>query len=307
MSEELYTTIDFSKKVRFQAGKKEDNILDESITSDGVTVYDNYVAPKLQDKSTEDQQKAASVTAESAKKNRVFVAGVFLVTEDKRNWNIERTQFEMKKYNLTKERDDLVTNNSQLESLMYNLTKERDDLQTNNSQLQTFNYNLTENMSQLVANKEKLEVINRNLTQENNELQTNLSKALANVCTYGNSFGGNCYFFSIAQKNWYDSKAECEKHGAHLVTISNKDEQQFITSKASGEHWIGFTDEEEEGTWKWVNGEPLNTMYWRTKQPDNYNNNEDCATVVPHDSLNNWNDLDCQKSRRWICEKEINK
>ncbi|XP_034044866.1 CD209 antigen-like protein D [Thalassophryne amazonica] len=181
-----------------------------------------------------------------------------------------------------------------------NLSKERDKLQSSVSQLKELNYNLTQNMSQL-------ETINRNLTREKNELQAQLSKVLADICTYGNRFDGSCYLFSITRKNWYDSKAECEKLGAHLVIITSEAEQNFTTSKISEGHWIGLTDEEEEDTWKWVNGEPLNTMYWLRGEPNNTGNNEDCVIILPFNSLRNWNDLNCQRfSRRWICEKEIN-
>ncbi|XP_034044858.1 CD209 antigen-like protein B isoform X2 [Thalassophryne amazonica] len=322
MSEELYTTIDFTKVVRFQAGEKENDCMDGSNTTDGVQIYDNYMVPKLEDSSTEDQE-AASVTPESRKKNRVIVAGVLLgvlclllltaiivlviqFSEDRRNWNIERSQFEMN-YNLTKERDDLQTNNKKLERLNYNLSNERDNLQTNNTKLERLSFNLTQNMSQLKVEKDNLTAINRNLSQEKKELQAQLSKTLADVCAYGNSFGGSCYLFSVIQKNWYDSKAECEKRAAHLVTISSEDEQQFITGKVTEVHWIGLTDEEKEGTWKWVNGEPLNTKYWAWGEPNNGGNNEDCVVVSSSTSLENWNDLNCQQFlHRWICEKEIN-
>ncbi|XP_034044863.1 hepatic lectin-like [Thalassophryne amazonica] len=281
----------------FYANTK-DCYMDGSNTMDGVMIYENYRVPKLEDKSTEDQQEAASVTVDSRKKNLFIAAGVFLgvlclltaiavlviqFNEDKRNWNIERSQFEMNNYNLTKERDNLQTNNNRLERL---------------------SFNLTQNMSQLNIEKDNLKAINRNLSQEKKQLHSQLSKALAEACAYGNSFGGSCYLFSITQKTWADSKAECEKLAAHLVTISSEDEQQFITGKISEGHWIGLSDEEEEGTWKWVNGEPLNTTYWLSGEPNNTGNNEDCAVVLPSKSLINWNDLNCQQFlRRWICEK----
>ncbi|XP_034044865.1 CD209 antigen-like protein C [Thalassophryne amazonica] len=275
MSELIYSTVKFTKNTGSKAGKKENgNVEETSKTAD--VIYDNFVEPKLEEKSTADQQTIVG----SGKKKHVTVVVilgllslllvavivlVFQISEDRRN-----------------------------------LSKERDELQSSYSQLKELNYNLTQNMSQL-------ETINRNLTREKNELQAQLSKTIEYICTYGNSFGGSCYLFSITRKNWYDSKAECEKLGAHLVIITSEDEQRFIIGKISEIHWIGLTDEEEEGTWKWVNGEQLNTKYWGKNQPDNYQSNEDCATVASSNPLKNWNDLNCKELSRWICEKEINK
>ncbi|XP_034044864.1 CD209 antigen-like protein E [Thalassophryne amazonica] len=274
MSELIYSTVKFTKNTGSKAGKKEDDVEETSKTAD--VTYDNFVEPKLEDKSTADQQtivgsgrkKLVTVVVILGLLSLLLVAVIVLVlqiSEDRRN-----------------------------------LSKERDELQSSYSQLKELNYNLTQNMSQL-------ETINRNLTREKNELQAQLSKTLTDVWNYSISSSGSCYLFSITQKDWYNSKAECEKLGAHLVIITHEAEQKFITSKVSEIHWIGLTDEEEEGTWKWVNGAPLNTTYWRSGEPNNGGNNEDCVVVVPSNSLHNWNDLNCQQLlHRWICEKEIN-
>uniref|UniRef100_A0A3Q3MNZ8 C-type lectin domain-containing protein n=1 Tax=Mastacembelus armatus TaxID=205130 RepID=A0A3Q3MNZ8_9TELE len=69
----------------------------------------------------------------------------------------------------------------------------------------------------------------------------------------------SCYFIPLIflKQNWNDSKKYCESVDAHLVIISNHEEQEFITSLVQTTnlyYWIGLTDQETESQWKWVNG-----------------------------------------------------
>uniref|UniRef100_A0AAY4DP61 C-type lectin domain-containing protein n=1 Tax=Denticeps clupeoides TaxID=299321 RepID=A0AAY4DP61_9TELE len=63
-------------------------------------------------------------------------------------------------------------------------------------------------------------------------------------------------FYSISneQKPWNESRAECRGRGADLVVI-NSLEEQFAHRLVLT--WIGLTDNEQEGVWKWVDGSPL--------------------------------------------------
>ncbi|XP_039456320.1 C-type lectin domain family 17, member A-like isoform X2 [Oreochromis aureus] len=114
------------------------------------------------------------------------------------------------------------------------------------------------------------------------------------------SFNHSCYLLSESFGSWDAARRDCRGREADLVVINSPEEQNLL-SKITTEVWIGLNDKEQEGTWKWVDGTPLNVTYWASGQPDN-GGEEDCAHVI-WDKQKFWNDLSCSSSRHWICEK----
>ncbi|KAM7009667.1 LOW QUALITY PROTEIN: uncharacterized protein LKV04_001603 [Tautogolabrus adspersus] len=150
-----------------------------------------------------------------------------------------------------------------LQSSNNNLTKERD-------QLQTSYINLTKERDQLhnlTKERDQLETSYNNLTKERDQLETSYNNLTKERDQLQNRFQEN---FARRFK-------------------------QYL--------WIGLTDRETEGTWKWVDGTPLTTSFWAPSEPNNSGNrNEDCGEMK-HDMENNWNDEHCDTQRLWICEK----
>ncbi|KAM7009760.1 CD209 antigen-like protein A [Tautogolabrus adspersus] len=71
-------------------------------------------------------------------------------------------------------------------------------------------------------------------------------------------FRGSFYYISSLKKSWQESRADCQNRGADLIIINSKEEQNFAR-RFKQYLWIGLTDRETEGTWKWVDGTPLTT------------------------------------------------
>uniref|UniRef100_A0A8C7GX86 C-type lectin domain-containing protein n=1 Tax=Oncorhynchus kisutch TaxID=8019 RepID=A0A8C7GX86_ONCKI len=95
------------------------------------------------------------------------------------------------------------------------------------------------------------------------------------------------------------------KHKRLLIYLS---QQQTFLFNLKKRVWIGLNDSVKEGTWKWVDGTPLTTRYWYSKQPDNAgpNGDEDCAEIHKDQSpLKAWNDMSCDSKLNWICEKAV--
>ncbi|MFY0603928.1 MAG: T9SS type B sorting domain-containing protein [Flavobacteriaceae bacterium] len=95
----------------------------------------------------------------------------------------------------------------------------------------------------------------------------------------------------------------------YLATVTTLDESNLVGSQAAGAGWIGGSDADEEGVWRWVTGPESGTIFWNggvngttpnfanwNTSPAEPNNSgdEDYAHVTDPDigDVGSWNDLD---------------
>ncbi|XP_029904973.1 CD209 antigen-like protein C isoform X2 [Myripristis murdjan] len=167
-----------------------------------------------------------------------------------------------------------------------------------NTEIQTGSSNPTEEGNPLqtcLNNVTQLQMKIDRLEEEKKEM-------VSHICPDGwTYFNSSCYFKSSESKNWNESRQDCLGKGADLVIINSREENSFL--KNSGlTAWVGLSDLETEGEWKWVDGSSLSYKYWAKGQPDDYGG-EDCGEVRP--TRDGWNDLPCSERLQWICEKRI--
>ncbi|XP_041036068.1 C-type lectin domain family 17, member A-like [Carcharodon carcharias] len=149
----------------------------------------------------------------------------------------------------------------------------------------------------------------RNLTELNGKFQK-LSETVQSLCPMLRNcseslcpsgwkiHNQHCYRFSTDTVNWDSAKQQCESQTSHLIIINTEQEQNSLENNP-GDYWIGLTDRESEGNWKWVDGTPVSFTRWDQGEPNNWNGHENCAII----RSGCWNDFRCTRYYRFICEK----
>ncbi|XP_017561530.1 CD209 antigen-like protein C isoform X1 [Pygocentrus nattereri] len=125
---------------------------------------------------------------------------------------------------------------------------------------------------------------------------------------------GKCYYFSEDKLDWKNSKDSCASMGSHLTilhTHQQHDNLEKIARSIGGfdyHFWIGLSDSEEEGVWKWVDNTLVNKTYWNewNQEPNNHESGglhgEDCAVLEYH--TKSWHDVPCDFLYKRICEMD---
>ncbi|XP_067323075.1 pulmonary surfactant-associated protein D-like [Anolis sagrei] len=136
-----------------------------------------------------------------------------------------------------------------------------------------------------------------------NALQASFSK-YQKVAAYpvGQIVGNKVFATSGYEGNFHDLKWTCQQAGGQLASPRNAAENtaiQQITILYKMKAFLGITDIQTEGTFKYLNSETIVYSNWITGEPSNYRNNEDCVEIRLDGK---WNDIPCTDKTLMICE-----
>ncbi len=136
--------------------------------------------------------------------------------------------------------------------------------------------------------------------------------------TYGDGKDSNCddrdcesgttgdVHFSVCPDNrtWEQARTECESNGDDLASVQGEEEQAFIEILASAVDaenlWIGFHDQNNEGSFEWTDGSAESYTNWEAGEP-NDENGEDCTKLQENISYR-WNDAICTYTSTFVCQ-----
>lgn len=133
-------------------------------------------------------------------------------------------------------------------------------------------------------------------------------------------FQDACYHFVPEEVSGYDeAKALCEENESHLVADLDEFSLPYVTSRLQRKldsksdvqslmAWIGAQREAGLGKeeWTWVTGNTVETIEWGRGQPNNYNQEQNCA-VLDSELEWKWNDISCKISAVTVCQSSPSK
>jgi cysteine-rich repeat protein len=114
----------------------------------------------------------------------------------------------------------------------------------------------------------------------------------------------HCYVNYTDGLPWNLALAACRALGAgwDLAAISSEAERAFIEAQAlPANAWIGGTDEANEDTFVWTNGEPWWDGGWAPGEPGG-DANENCVVYYLAHDPDGFEERDCAQTRDYLCE-----
>lgn len=105
---------------------------------------------------------------------------------------------------------------------------------------------------------------------------------------YMGSLNGHHYYCSTSPDTWPNAQATCEANGGNLAIINSAAENAYLAGLLTLQSaYIGLSDAQTEGTFEWVNGDPVNYTNWYPGQPNNYGGVQDYVELL---NTGEWND-----------------
>jgi hypothetical protein len=118
-------------------------------------------------------------------------------------------------------------------------------------------------------------------------------------------YGGHRYKVFVKKVMWTAAWKECEDMGGMLACIGSQEENAFVARLLGGRKaWLGGTDEELEGTWRWVTGEACAYTNWAAGSPCNVSGNEDFLYLGEDGKWLNSSKSMLNDLERFVCEWE---
>ena len=118
------------------------------------------------------------------------------------------------------------------------------------------------------------------------------------------TFKGAQYAKGDDELTWEQARAKCQDAGGDLATLHTWEVHKFILDEWGDgfNAWIGLTDTETEGEYKWASGVPFEYHNWYPGCSAPQNDANDC---VRWESIvdGRWDEANCDFPEKFFCQK----
>ena len=121
------------------------------------------------------------------------------------------------------------------------------------------------------------------------------------IPTVKGNFNGHTYEFYNQALTWNQAYKFCERKGGHLITVSSKEENDFVielTKDSNNSLWIGGKTQDYK-TWYWITGETFHYQNWSEGEPNNYGGSQDAIKLY---RTGKWDDEGVSGTYSFVCE-----
>nr|XP_014124972.1 macrophage mannose receptor 1 [Zonotrichia albicollis] len=117
-------------------------------------------------------------------------------------------------------------------------------------------------------------------------------------------YGFHCYLVGSALLTFSEANKTCEQSKAYLATVESRNEQTFLISltglRSEEYFWIGLSDTEERGSFRWTNGETAHFTHWNTAMPGK---EQGCVVMGTGIAAGLWDVVSCEKTWNYLCKQ----
>ena len=108
------------------------------------------------------------------------------------------------------------------------------------------------------------------------------------------------------QRRWTRARSECARRGGRLAVLETADENlevgQLVERFIDAAFYLGISDRDEEGVWRWIDGSLLSYEPWADGEPNDAGGGEDCVHSNWSHGTGAWNDIRCGAAQPFLCE-----
>ncbi|XP_006119560.2 macrophage mannose receptor 1-like isoform X1 [Pelodiscus sinensis] len=117
-------------------------------------------------------------------------------------------------------------------------------------------------------------------------------------------YGFHCYMISSIFASFSEANQTCLENQAYLATVENRYELAYLTSltglRPEKYFWIGLSNIEEKGTFKWTNGEAVLFTHWNSEMPGRKSG---CVAMRTGIAGGLWDVVKCEEKAKFLCKQ----